>query len=98
MQATFSVAPAQVRTFSALHPEKLPVLDYFHYLLDTRFYKNGILLPYIDDITRIGTYAVDVNKTRDLAAANLTSVYLSIDPKMDFSADESLYQIALGLA
>lgn len=98
MGATFSVALAQAVTCAALPQNDLPVPESFHFLLDSRLSNCGVVLPYINDITSIGTSCARVNRKRDRAAASLASVHLTTDPKKGLSSDDSPYQIALGLA
>lgn len=99
MGATFSVALAQAVSSAALRQEQaLPVPPDFVSPLDTQIPKQGLVLPYIDDVTSIAPTATRANNNRDLAASALAAVQLNTDPRKNFSSDERPYQVALGLA
>lgn len=98
MGATFAVALAQAASTAALRRDGLPVPESFHALLDSRVGQACSVLPYIDDITSVGTSAQRVNQTRDRAVAVLAGVNLHTDPRKSFSAGNRPYEVALGLA
>lgn len=99
MGATFSVALAQAVTSAVLKRNSLPVPDSFHSLLDAKI-KPGRnrMLPYIDDITVLGTSALKVNRDQKRATEALAAVRLQVDERKSFFADDAPYKVAIGLA
>lgn len=97
--ATFLVALWQAVTVAVLGSSHLPVPKSFGSLADSKL-KPGrnVVLPYIDDITIIGTSAAKVNRDRRLAAAALADTKLRTDKKKDVIADDSPFKVAIGLA
>lgn len=59
---------------------------------------RNLVLPYIDDITFIGTSAAKVNREPERSSGALADVNLHTDKRKDFVAYEAPYKVAIGLA
>lgn len=77
----------------------LPVPTSFQSLMDSKIqHGRNVVLPYIDDITVIGTSLANVNRDRERAAKPLAEACLHTDSRKDVIADDAAYKIAIGLA
>lgn len=99
MGASFAVAIAQRVTSSVLRSAGLQSPTPFSGLLGTHLRRGSFTpLPYIDDITIIGTSAQTVNSARDKAARSFRSSSLPTEPAKNVDAVVGAYSIAIGLA
>lgn len=99
MGATFSVALAQAVSMAVLRRNALPVPVSFASLIDSKIQPGrNLMIPYIDDITFVGTSAARVNRDRLKAAKALAAANLHVDARKDCLADGSPYKVAIVLA
>lgn len=96
---TFSVSLGQAVTTAVLLSSELPVTKSFYALVDPKMRRGrNVFLPYIDDISMIGTSLHKVSRYWERAASEGANDNLRTDKREEVVVDKAPHKVAIGLA
>lgn len=98
MRASFGVALAQKVTVKILKDSNPPARPFLS-LLDALIQRSKVIrVPYIDDVSLLGTSPDKLNAVRDRVAEAFAYANLPTEPSKNVDAGDTPYNVAVGLA